>query len=91
MQVILAKPRGFCAGVNRAIAIVHQALERFAPPVYVLHEIVHNTHVLEELRSLGVVFVEELEEIPAGAVVIVSYPRIEGATGLPARVWAITE
>lgn len=72
MQVILAKPRGFCAGVNRAIAIVHQALERFAPPVYVLHEIVHNTHVLEELRSLGAVFVEELEEIPAGAVVIFS-------------------
>lgn len=72
MQVILAKPRGFCAGVNRAIAIVHQALERFAPPVFVLHEIVHNTHVLEELRSLGAVFVEELEEIPAGAVVIFS-------------------
>lgn len=72
MQVILAKPRGFCAGVNRAIAIVHQALERFAPPVYVLHEIVHNTHVLEELRSRGAVFVEELEEIPAGAVVIFS-------------------
>ena len=72
MQVILAKPRGFCAGVNRAIAIVHQALEQFAPPVYVLHEIVHNTHVLEELRSRGAVFVEELEEIPAGAVTIFS-------------------
>ena len=72
MQVILAKPRGFCAGVNRAIAIVHQALEQFAPPVYVLHEIVHNTHVLEELRSRGAVFVEDLEEIPAGAVTIFS-------------------
>ncbi len=72
MQVNLAKPRGFCAGVNRAIAIVHQALEQFASPVYVLHEIVHNTHVLEELRSRGAVFVEELEEIPAGAVTIFS-------------------
>ncbi len=72
MQVILAKPRGFCAGVNRAISIVHQALERFSPPVYVLHEIVHNTHVLEELRRLGAIFVEELEEIPAGAVTIFS-------------------
>ena len=72
MQVILAKPRGFCAGVNRAISIVHQALERFSPPVYVLHEIVHNTHVLEELRRRGAIFVEELEEIPSGAVTIFS-------------------
>ncbi|MDD2464385.1 MAG: 4-hydroxy-3-methylbut-2-enyl diphosphate reductase [Desulfobulbus sp.] len=72
MQVVLAKPRGFCAGVNRAISIVHQALERFSPPVYVLHEIVHNTHVLEELRRRGAIFVEELEEIPAGAVTIFS-------------------
>jgi 4-hydroxy-3-methylbut-2-enyl diphosphate reductase len=72
MQVVLAKPRGFCAGVNRAISIVHQALERFSPPVYVLHEIVHNTHVLEELRQRGAIFVEELEEIPSGAVTIFS-------------------
>jgi len=72
MQVVLAKPRGFCAGVNRAISIVHQALERFSPPVYVLHEIVHNTHVLEELRQGGALFVEELEEIPTGAVTIFS-------------------
>lgn len=72
MQVILANPRGFCAGVNRAISIVHQALERFEPPVYVLHEIVHNTHVLEELRQLGAIFVEELEHIPRGAVTIFS-------------------
>lgn len=71
-QIILANPRGFCAGVNRAIAIVHQALERYQPPVYVLHEIVHNTHVIEELRRLGAVFVEELEEIPRGAVTIFS-------------------
>lgn len=71
-QIILANPRGFCAGVNRAIAIVHQALERYQSPVYVLHEIVHNTHVIEELRQLGAVFVEELEDIPSGAVTIFS-------------------
>jgi len=72
MKVVLAKPRGFCAGVNRAIAIVHQALEHYQPPVYVLHEIVHNTHVLEELRRRGAVFVEELEDIPGGSVTIFS-------------------
>ena len=72
MDVLLARPRGFCAGVNRAIAIVNQALERYEPPVYVLHEIVHNTHVLEALRNRGAVFVEELEDIPAGSVTIFS-------------------
>ena len=72
LQIILAKPRGFCAGVNRAIAIVHQALERYQPPVYVLHEIVHNTHVIEELRQRGAIFVEELEQVPRGAVTIFS-------------------
>ncbi len=72
MNVLLARPRGFCAGVNRAITIVNQALERFGPPVYVLHEIVHNTHVLDALRRGGAVFVEELEEIPTGSVTIFS-------------------
>ena len=72
MQIILASPRGFCAGVNRAIAIVNQAIERYTPPVYVLHEIVHNTHVLEELRQKGAIFVEELEQIPRGAVTVFS-------------------
>lgn len=72
MDVLLAKPRGFCAGVNRAIAIVHQALAHYEPPVYVLHEIVHNTHVLEELRERGAIFVEELEDIPPGSVTIFS-------------------
>ena len=72
LQIILARPRGFCAGVNRAITIVNQAIERFAPPVYVLHEIVHNTHVLEELRQKGAIFVEELEQIPYGAVTVFS-------------------
>ena len=80
MDVLLARPRGFCAGVNRAIAIVNQALARYAPPVYVLHEIVHNTHVLEALRDRGAIFVEELEEIPAGSVTIFSAHGVSRAT-----------
>ncbi len=72
MEVILARPRGFCAGVNRAITIVNRALDLYEAPVYVLHEIVHNTHVIGELADKGAVFVEELEDIPAGAVTIFS-------------------
>ena len=90
MHVLLARPRGFCAGVNRAISIVNRALERYAPPVYVLHEIVHNTHVLDALRVRGAIFVEELEEIPVGAVTIfsahgVSRAIAEQATALGLR------
>ncbi|WP_028318843.1 4-hydroxy-3-methylbut-2-enyl diphosphate reductase [Desulfobulbus elongatus] len=85
MDIVLANPRGFCAGVNRAIAIVHQALERYQPPVYVLHEIVHNTHVLEELRQRGAVFVEELEQIPQGAVTIFSAHGVSRAVEDQAR------
>ena len=72
MDILLAKPRGFCAGVKRAIALVRSALEQYGAPVYVLHEIVHNTHVLSELRALGAVFVENLDEIPAGSRTIFS-------------------
>ncbi|WP_458093791.1 4-hydroxy-3-methylbut-2-enyl diphosphate reductase [Roseomonas sp. WA12] len=72
MRVLLAQPRGFCAGVVRAIDIVERSLERFGAPVYVRHEIVHNRHVVETLRSKGAVFVEELSEIPDGAVTIFS-------------------
>jgi 4-hydroxy-3-methylbut-2-enyl diphosphate reductase len=72
MHIILAKPRGFCAGVKRAITIVRQALAEHGPPVYVLHEIVHNTHVIRELAGKGAVFVETLEDIPAGSVVVFS-------------------
>lgn len=72
MEVILAKPRGFCAGVKRAITLVKQALEKYKPPVYVLHEIVHNTHVIRELAERGVIFVETLEEIPSNSVTIFS-------------------
>ena len=72
MQVILAQPRGFCAGVIRAIDIVERALEQFGAPVYVRHEIVHNRHVVEGLRAKGARFVEHLAEVPAGAVTIFS-------------------
>jgi 4-hydroxy-3-methylbut-2-enyl diphosphate reductase len=72
MRVLLAQPRGFCAGVVRAIDIVNRALEKFGSPVYVRHEIVHNRHVVETLERRGAVFVEELDEIPDGAVTIFS-------------------
>jgi len=71
-KVLLASPRGFCAGVVRAVAIVERALERFGLPLYVRREIVHNPHVVEELRAKGVVFVQELEEVPDGARVVFS-------------------
>jgi len=71
-EVLLANPRGFCAGVERAIEIVERALEQYGAPIYVRHEIVHNTYVVEDLRAKGAVFVEELDEVPAGAIVIFS-------------------
>jgi len=72
MNVILAQPRGFCAGVVRAVEVVEQALNRYSVPVYVLHEIVHNRHVVDNLKSRGAVFVETLAEVPEGAVCIFS-------------------
>jgi len=72
MEVLLAKPRGFCAGVERAIDIVERALQQYGAPIYVRHEIVHNKFVVDDLRRKGAVFVEELDEIPAGATVIFS-------------------
>jgi 4-hydroxy-3-methylbut-2-enyl diphosphate reductase len=72
MEVVLASPRGFCAGVERAIEIVERALELHGAPIYVRHEIVHNRYVVENLRAKGAVFVEELDEVPAGATVIFS-------------------
>jgi len=72
MQVLLAKPRGFCAGVNRAIAIVEKTLARHGPPVYVVHEIVHNTHVIARLERLGAVFVESVAEVPPGSIAVFS-------------------
>ena len=72
MQVYLANPRGFCAGVDRAIEIVERALEMFGAPIYVRHEVVHNRFVVDDLRSKGAVFVDELDQVPAGATVIFS-------------------
>jgi 4-hydroxy-3-methylbut-2-enyl diphosphate reductase len=72
MRVILAQPRGFCAGVERAIEIVERALEKFGPPIYVRHEIVHNRHVVDRLRAKGVRFVEEVGDVPPGAVTVFS-------------------
>ena len=72
MEVILANPRGFCAGVERAITIVERAIEKFGAPIYVRHEVVHNKFVCDDLRAKGAVFVDELAEVPTGATVIFS-------------------
>ncbi|MBU2785132.1 MAG: 4-hydroxy-3-methylbut-2-enyl diphosphate reductase [Acidithiobacillus ferriphilus] len=80
MEILLANPRGFCAGVNRAIQIVDRALELFGAPIYVRHEVVHNRHVVEDLRARGAIFVEELDEVPDAATVIFS------AHGVPIMV-----
>ena len=90
IRVVLAQPRGFCAGVERAIEIVERALEKYGPPIYVRHEIVHNRHVVERLRAKGARFVDEIDEIPPGAVTIFSAHGVAsaieeraGARGLP--------
>ena len=84
LRVVLAQPRGFCAGVERAIEIVERALAKFGPPIYVRHEIVHNRHVVEDLRTRGAVFVDELDQVPPGAMTVFS------AHGVARRVeeWA---
>jgi 4-hydroxy-3-methylbut-2-en-1-yl diphosphate reductase len=71
-EVLLAEPRGFCAGVDRAIEIVERALAKFGRPIYVRHEIVHNTHVVNDLKERGAIFIEELDEVPAGATLVFS-------------------
>ena len=71
-EIVLAQPRGFCAGVDRAIEIVERALARFGAPIYVRHEIVHNTYVVNDLKAKGAIFIEELSEVPAGATLVFS-------------------
>ena len=79
-EIVLAEPRGFCAGVDRAIDIVEHALSKFGSPIYVRHEIVHNTHVVEDLRSRGAIFIEDLNDVPEGATLVFS------AHGVPKEV-----
>jgi 4-hydroxy-3-methylbut-2-enyl diphosphate reductase len=86
IRVILAQPRGFCAGVERAIEIVERALAIYGPPVYVRHEIVHNGHVVDSLRARGARFVDEVDEIPDGAVTIFSAHGVSKAVENAARV-----
>jgi 4-hydroxy-3-methylbut-2-en-1-yl diphosphate reductase len=90
MQILLANPRGFCAGVDRAIDIVERALELFGAPIYVRHEVVHNRHVVERLRGLGAIFVEELSAVPEGRTVIFSAHGVSNAVEEEARARSLT-
>ena len=90
MQVFLANPRGFCAGVDRAIDIVERALELFGRPIYVRHEVVHNRHVVERLRAMGAVFVDELAEVPEASTVIFSAHGVSSAVEAEARTRQLT-
>lgn len=90
LDILLANPRGFCAGVDRAIIIVEQALEKFGAPIYVRHEVVHNKFVVDELRAKGAVFVEELDEIPTGSTVIFSAHGVSKAVRAEADARGLT-
>jgi len=89
-NVVLANPRGFCAGVDRAIIIVEQALEKFGAPIYVRHEVVHNKFVVDALRAKGAIFVEELDEIPTGSTVIFSAHGVSKAVRAEADARGLT-
>lgn len=89
-DIVLANPRGFCAGVDRAIIIVEQALAKFGSPIYVKHEVVHNKFVVDELRSKGAIFVEELDEVPKGSIVIFSAHGVSKAVRAEAEARGLT-
>lgn len=89
-EILLANPRGFCAGVERAIEIVERALQRFGAPIYVRHEVVHNTYVVNDLKAKGAIFVEELSEVPAGAIVIFSAHGVSQAVRAEAEARGLT-
>jgi len=84
VEVLLAEPRGFCAGVDRAIEIVERALAKFGAPIYVRHEIVHNTYVVNDLKAKGAIFIEELDDVPAGATLVFSAHGVSRAVQLEA-------
>ena len=89
-EIVLANPRGFCAGVDRAIIIVEQALEKFGAPIYVRNEVVHNKFVVDELRGKGAIFVQELDEIPTGSTVIFSAHGVSKAVRIEAESRGLT-
>eukprot|EP01114_Cavostelium_apophysatum_P000822 TRINITY_DN10724_c0_g1_i1.p1 TRINITY_DN10724_c0_g1~~TRINITY_DN10724_c0_g1_i1.p1 ORF type:complete len:314 (-),score=101.68 TRINITY_DN10724_c0_g1_i1:157-1098(-) len=89
-EILLAQPRGFCAGVDRAIEIVERALRQFGAPIYVRHEIVHNAYVVEDLRNKGAIFIEELEDVPAGKTLVFSAHGVSKAVRLEAEARGLT-
>ena len=84
-EIVLAEPRGFCAGVDRAIEIVERAIEKFGAPIYVRHEIVHNTYVVNDLKAKGAIFIEELDDVPPGSTLIFSAHGVSKAVQLEAE------
>ena len=89
-EILLAQPRGFCAGVDRAIEIVERALQQFGAPIYVRHEIVHNAYVVEDLRSKGAIFIEDLDDVPAGNTLVFSAHGVSKAVRAEAASRGLT-